>query len=87
MQNKDIKGSLSEIVNKMNETYDGLINGFNLGVNRRVVPVVTDGEVKGWKMQCYENDVWVDLGMSFETMGELIEYYKDEDKETSQNQE
>ena len=63
----------------MNKDYDGLIGeGFNLGMNRRVVPVLMDGKVSGWKMQGYENDIWVDLDETpFETMGELIEYYKD----------
>ena len=63
----------------MNEAYDGLIGeGFNLGLDRRVVPVMIDGAVSGWKMQRLENDTWVDLDETpFETMGELIEYYKD----------
>ncbi len=77
MQNKRIKGSLSEIVDKMNETYDGFINGFCLGMNRRVVPVMTNGTVSGWKMQRYENDTWMDLDETpFETMEELIGHYK-----------
>lgn len=82
MPNKKIKGSLSGIVERMNEVYDGLIGeGFNLGMNRRVVPVMVDGVVSGWKMQHYENDVWVDLDETpFETMGELIAYYKGETK-------
>ena len=80
MPNKKIKGSLCEIVDKMNKTYDGLIgNGFNMGVDRRIVPVMIDGEVSGWKMQCYENDVWLDLDKTpFETMEELIAYYTTE---------
>ena len=62
----------------MNETYDGLIGeGFNLGLDRRIVPVMIDGTVSGWKMQRYENDAWVDLDeTTFETMGKLIAYYK-----------
>ena len=78
MQSKKLKGSLSGIVDKMNETYDGLIGeGFNLGLDRRIVPVMIDGTVSGWKMQRYENDAWVDLDETpFETMGELIAYYK-----------
>ena len=52
MPEKKIKGSLSGIVDKMNKKYDGLIGeGFNLGLDRRVVPVMSDGMVKGWKMQ------------------------------------
>ena len=78
MQEKEIEGSLSGIVDKMNKAYDGLLGaGFSPGLGRRIVPVMTDGEVSGWKMQCYENDAWVDLDeTSFATMGELIEHYK-----------
>jgi hypothetical protein len=76
---KKIKGSLAGIVDKMNQTYDGLIGeGFNLGMDRRIVPIMVDGVVSGWKMQRYENDVWADLDEGpFETMGELITYYKE----------
>lgn len=79
MQSKKIKGSLSGIVDKMNKAYNGLIGeGFNLGLDRRIVPVMIDGAVSGWKMQRLENDAWVDLDeTSFETIGELIGYYKD----------
>ena len=82
MQNKKIKGSLSGIVDKMNQAYDGLIGeGFSPGVGKRIVPVLVDGEVTGWRMQRLENDVWVDLDeRPFETMGELIAYYKNESK-------
>ena len=75
---KKIPGSLSGIVDKMNKAYDGLIGeGFNLGMDRRVVPVMVEGVVSGWKMQCCENDEWVDLDeMPFETMEELIAFYK-----------
>ena len=78
MPDKKIKGSLSGIVDKMNKTYDGLIGeGFNLGLNRRVVPVMAEGEVAGWKMQRLENDVWIDLDEKpFATMEELIAHYK-----------
>lgn len=80
MPDKKIKGSLSGIVDKMNKTYDGLIGeGFNPGLDRRVVPVMVDGAVSGWKMQRLENDVWVDLDEKpFATMEELIVYYKGE---------
>ena len=66
----------------MNETYDGRIGtGFNLGLNRRIMPVMIDGTVSGWKMQCYENGVWMDLDVTpFATMEELIAYYKDENR-------
>lgn len=78
MQNKEINGSLSGIVDKMNKAYNGLIGeGFNLGLDRRVIPVMIDGAVVGWKMQRLENNTWVDLDETpFETMAELIEYYK-----------
>lgn len=79
MTDKKIKGSLSGIVDKMNKKYDGLIGeGFNLGLDRRVVPVMVDEAVVGWKMQRLENDVWVDLNEKpFATMGELIAFYKE----------
>ena len=78
MPDKKIKGSMSGIVDKMNTKYDGLIGeGFNLGLNRRIVPVMTDGVVTGWKMQRCEDDVWVDLPDDpFETMEALIAFYK-----------
>lgn len=80
MPNKQIKGSLTGIVDRMNVTYEGFIGGFSLGINRRVVPVMTDGAVSGWKIQRLENDIWVDLDETpFETMEELIAYYKGED--------
>ena len=77
MPDKKIRGSLSGIVDKMNEAYDGLIGeGFNLGLDRRIVPVIVDGEVAGWKMQRLEDDVWVDLDAKpFASMEELIAYY------------
>ena len=64
----------------MNETYNGLIGeGFSPGINRRVVPEMFDGEVAGWKMQCYENDTWTDLDETpFDTIEELIAFYKNE---------
>lgn len=79
MPEKKIKGSLSGIVDKMNEVYDGLIGeGLNLGMDRRVVPVMADGVVSGWKMQRCEDDVWVDLDEApFESMEDLIAFYKD----------
>lgn len=76
--NKKIKGSLSSLVDKMNQTYDGFIGeGFSPGVNRRIMPVMVDGALAGWKMQRYENDEWVDLDETpFATMEELIAFYK-----------
>ena len=84
MPSKHIKGSLSGIVDKMNETYNGLLgDGFSPGINRRIVPVIVDGTVAGWKMQSCENDMWVDLDeMPFESMEKLIAYYKREDSAT-----
>ena len=78
MPNKKIEGSLSGIVDKMNQAYNGLIGeGFNLGVDRRVIPVINDGAVSGWKMQRLEYDAWVDLDETpFPTMEELIAHYK-----------
>ena len=81
MPDKKIKGSLSGIVDKMNKKYDGLIGeGLNLGLDRRVVPVMADGEVTSWKMQRLEENVWVDLDDGpFESMEELIAFYKEQD--------
>jgi len=81
MPNKRTTGSLRGIVDKMNKTYNGLIgNVFTPGVDRRILPVMVDGEVSGWKMQRYENDEWVDMDETqFETMKDLIEYYKGKD--------
>ena len=78
MPGNKIKGSLSGIVDKMNKKYDGLIGeGFNLGLDRRIVSVMADGAVAGWKMQRCEDDVWVDLPDGpFETMEALIAFYK-----------
>ena len=72
--------SLSEIVDKMNKAYDGLIGqGFSPGVGRRVVPVMAENEVLGWKMQRFENEEWVDLDETpFTTIEELIAHYKNE---------
>ena len=80
MPDKKIKGSLSSIVDKMNTKYDGLIGeGFNLGLNRRIVPVMDNGTVTGWKMQRCEDDVWVDMPDGpFESMEALIAFYKEE---------
>ena len=70
--------SLASIVDKMNEAYDGVIgDGFNLGVDRRVVPVMVDNEVTGWKIQKNTGEVWVDLcDEVFNSMKELIARYR-----------
>jgi hypothetical protein len=79
MPDKKIKGSLTGIVDKMNETYDGFIGGFCLGVNRRIVPVMVNEAVTGWKMQRYEDGVWLDLDETpFESIKALIAHYKEE---------
>ena len=80
MPNKNIKGSLSGIVDKMNKKYDGIIGkGFNLGLDRRIIPVMVDGAVAGWKMQRCENDEWTDMDETpFESMEALIAFYKKE---------
>ena len=80
MSTKKTIGSLSGIVDKMNEKYDGLIGeGFNLGLDRRIIPVMVDGTVAGWKMQRCENDEWMDLDETpFESMEALIKHYKSE---------
>ena len=45
------------------------------------MPVMIDDVVSGWKMQRCENDVWVDLDETiFETIEELVAYYKNESK-------
>ena len=79
MPNKKIKGSLCEIVEKMNKKYDGLIGeGFNLGLDRRIVPVIVDDMVTGWKMQRCEDGVWTDMDEApFTSMKALIKHYKD----------
>ena len=84
MPDKKIKGSLSGIVDKMNKAYDGLIGeGFNLGLDRRVVPVMDDGAVAGWRMQRLDEGVWVDLDEKpFATMEKLIAYYKNKKSPT-----
>ena len=86
MSDRKIKGSLSGIVDKMNKAYDGLIGeGFNLGLDRRVVPVMDDGAVTGWRMQRLKEGVWVDLDEElFATMEELIAYYKNRKSPTDQ---
>ena len=65
----------------MNEAYDGLIGkGFSPGIGRRVVPVMIEGVVSGWKMQGCENEEWTDLDENpFVTIEELIEFYKNEE--------
>ena len=80
MSDKKTQGSLSGIVQKMNQTYDGFIGGFSLGVNCRVVPVMVDSVVAGWKMQRCDGDIWEDLPDGpFETMEALIAFYKEEE--------
>ncbi len=79
-KNKRCGVSLSNIVDKMNEAYEGVIgDGFNLGVDRRIVPVMVNDEVVGWRIQRQiSENTWVDLcDETFNTMKELIERYRD----------
>lgn len=82
MPNKKIQGSLSGIVDKMNKAYDGLIGaGFSPGIGKRIVPVMAEEEVTGWKMQRLKDGVWVDMDEKpFDTMEELIACYKGENQ-------
>jgi hypothetical protein len=72
--------SLSGIVDKMNDMYEGVIgDGFNLGVDKRIIPVMVNDKVVGWRIQkqITENS-WVDLcDETFNTMKELIDRYRD----------
>ena len=72
--------SLTSIVGKMNEAYDGVIgDGFNLGVDRRIIPVMTNDVVIGWRIQKQiSENTWVDLcDETFNSMNELIDRYRD----------
>ncbi len=76
---KKCEASLSNIVDKMNEAYEGVIgDGFNLGVDKRIIPVMVGEKVVGWRIQRQVGDVWVDLcDETFNSMKELIERYRD----------
>jgi hypothetical protein len=71
--------SLSGIVDKMNDMYEGVIgDGFNLGVDKRIIPVMVNDKVVGWRIQkqISENS-WVDLcDETFNTTKELIDRYR-----------
>lgn len=72
--------SLSGIVDKMNEAYEGVIgDGFNLGVDKRIIPVMVNDEVVGWRIQKQIGEnVWADLcDETFNSMKELIDRYRD----------
>lgn len=77
--------SLKSLVKQMNKEYPGKIgDDFNLGVNKRVVPVYSqDGVLSGWKIQQnVGEDNWVDIcNEVFNTMEELISRNKTESKE------
>ena len=76
---KEDSGSLANIVDKMNEAYDGVIgDGFNLGVDKRVIPVMADEKVVGWRIQRQINEnTWIDLcDENFNSMKELIDRYR-----------
>ncbi|MBP5723269.1 MAG: hypothetical protein J6X18_06825 [Bacteroidales bacterium] len=80
------KNSLVSIVEKMNEAYDGKVgDSFNLGVDRRVVPLFDSNGVCAWKVQKMIGDVWVDeCHEVFNTMEELISRLKTETEEENE---
>lgn len=87
-KNKNHVPSLSGIVDKMNNMYEGVIgDGFNLGVDRRVIPVMVKNEVAGWRIQKQIGEnTWVDLcDETFNSMKELIERYRDYSKKELEN--
>jgi len=72
--------SLSGIVDTMNDMYEGVIgDGFNLGVDKRIIPVMANDEVVGWRIQKQiTENTWVDLcDETFNSMNELIDRYRD----------
>ena len=79
-KSKNCALSLSGVVDKMNDMYEGVIgDGFNLGVDKRIIPVIANDEVAGWRIQkqISENS-WVDLcDETFNSMKELIDRYRD----------
>ena len=79
-RNKKDSLSLSGIVDKMNEKYDGLVwDGFNLGVDKRIIPIMVDDKLMGWRIQKQTGDIWVDIcDKTFNTMEELINNLKEE---------
>lgn len=79
--------NLSSIVDKMNEAYEGVIgDSFNLGVDKRIIPVMVNNEVIGWRIQRQVGDVWVDLcDETFNSMTELIERYREYTKKELEN--
>ena len=71
--------SLSGIVDKMNDMYEGVIgDGFNLGVDKRIIPIMMNDEVVGWRIQKQIGEnTWVDLcDETFNSMNELIDRYR-----------
>ena len=80
VKNKNCALSLSGIVDKMNDMYEGVIgDGFNLGVDRRIIPVMVNDELVGWRIQKQISEsIWVDLcDETFNSMNELIDRYRD----------
>lgn len=72
--------SLSGIVDTMNDMYEGVIgDGFNLGIDKRIIPVMSNDEVVGWRIQQQIGEnTWVDLcDETFNSMKELIDRYRD----------
>lgn len=78
-KNKNCALSLSNIVDKMNDMYEGVIgDGFNLGVDKRIIPVIVNNEITGWRIQKQINEnTWIDLcDETFNSMKELIDRYR-----------
>ena len=76
---KNCSRSLSGIVDKMNDMYEGVIgDGFNLGVDKRIIPVMANDEVVGWRIQKQIGEnTWADLcDETFNSMNELIDRYR-----------
>lgn len=78
-KNKNCSLSLSGIVDKMNDMYEGVIgDGFNLGVDKRIIPVMANDKVVGWRIQKQIGEnAWADLcDETFNSMNELIDRYR-----------
>ena len=79
MQHPETAESLSEIVDKINDSYGAFIrDGFSPGAGRRVVPAMRNGTVAGWRMQALEDGTWLDLDETpFDTVTALIAHYRE----------
>ena len=78
--------SLKKIVELMNEKYEGKVgDSFNLGVDRRVVPIFDENGVCAWKVQQLMGDIWVDQCHEvFNSMEELISRIKIESEQENE---